>query len=103
MREYDLFDFFGHHGYKARALRQHERGELYLSSNEHCFASMPPNAATVLRSFGNQFAFGGTEALETTALWDVPEIRTAGGMNALRTIGSPTQVMIDAKGRLFGV
>lgn len=103
MNEFDLFDFFGHHGYKARALRQHERGELYLSNNESWFASMNPNAATVLRSFGNQFAHGGTDALETMALWDVPEIRMAGGMNALRSIGAPTQVMIDAKGRLFGV
>lgn len=102
MREFDLFDFFGHHGYKARALRQLERGELYLSSNESWFASMNQNAATVLRSFGNQFAYGGTEALETTALWDVPEIKMAGGMNALRSLGSPTQIMLDAKGRLFG-
>ena len=103
MREFDLFDFFGHHGYKARALKQQERGELYVSSNENWFAGMTPNAATVLRCFGNQFSAGGTEALETTALWDVPEIRMAGGMNALRSIGSPAQIMLDAKGRLFGV
>lgn len=103
MREFDLFDFFGHHGYRARALRQQERGELYIRSNEGWFASMTPNAATVLRCFGNQFSFGGTDALETTALWDVPEIRRAGGMNALRSIGSPAQIMLDAKGRLFGI
>ena len=103
MNEFDLFDFFGHYGYKAQALRRPERGELYLSSNEDWFASMTPSAATVLRCFGNQFSVGGTEALETTALWDVPEIRTAGGMNALRSIGTPTQIMLDAKGRLFGI
>jgi type I restriction enzyme R subunit len=103
MREFDLFDFFGHHGYKARALRQHERGELYLSNNESWFANMDPNAATVLRSFGNQFSFGGTEALETSTLWEVPEIRSAGGLDALRVLGAPAQVMYEAKGRLFGV
>lgn len=103
MEEFDLFDFFGHHGYKAQAWRRQERGGLYLSNNERWFAGMTPNAATVLRCFGNQFAVGGTEALETTALWDVPEIRSAGGMNALRSIGAPTQIMLDAKGRLFGV
>jgi type I restriction enzyme R subunit len=103
MREFDLFDFFGHHGYKARALRQHERGELYLSNNESWFASMDPNAAAVLRSFGNQFSFGGTDALETSTLWEVPEIRSAGGLDALRVLGAPSQVMYEAKGRLFGV
>jgi type I restriction enzyme, R subunit len=86
MQEFDLFDFFGHHGYKAQALKRPERGRLYLSSNESWFASMDPKTATVLRCFGNQFSVGGTEALETTALWDVPEIRMAGGMNALRSI-----------------
>jgi type I restriction enzyme R subunit len=103
MEDFDLFDFFGHHGYKARALRKKERGELYISGNEGWFAGMNPNAATVLRCFGNQFSFGGTEALETTALWDVPEIRMAGGMNALRVLGAPAQVIFEAKGRLFGV
>lgn len=103
MKEFDLFDFFGHHGYKAQALRRDERGNLYLSNNESWFASMNPNAATVLRCFGNQFSVGGTEALETPTLWDVPEIRMAGGLNALRGIGSPTQIMLDAKGRLFTV
>lgn len=103
MREFDLFDFFGHHGYKARALRQRERGELYLSNNENWFAGMDPNAATVLRCFGNQFAYGGTDALETSTLWEVPEIRSAGGLDALRVLGAPAQVMYEAKGRLFGV
>jgi type I restriction enzyme, R subunit len=103
MREFDLFDFFGHHGYKARALRQHERGGLYLSNNESWFANMDPKAATVLRSFGNQFSFGGTDALETSTLWEVPEIRSAGGLDALRVLGAPAQVMYEAKGRLFGV
>jgi type I restriction enzyme R subunit len=102
MKEFDLFDFFGLHGYKARALKRQERGELYISRNQEWFASMNQNAATVLRSFGNQFSFGGTDALETSTLWEVPEIRSAGGLDALRVLGAPAQVMYEAKGRLFG-
>ena len=45
----------------------------------------------------------GTEALESSALWEVPEIKLAGGIHALRVLGSPAQVMQDAKMRLFGV
>lgn len=64
---------------------------------------MDSKAAIVLKGLGHQFAQGGTDALETPALWSVPEIARAGGLDALRTLGKPTEVMHEAKGRLFGV
>ena len=103
MTDFDLFDFFGHHGYHARALRRTERGSLYVSRHAGWFGGMDTKAATVLKGLGHQFAQGGTEALETPALWEVPEIRQAGGLVALKKIGKPVDVMHEAKGRLFGV
>lgn len=103
MSEYDMYDFFGHAGYKAKALKRTERGTEYIIKNMNWFEDMSPNTAIVLKAFGHQFSLGGTESLETQALWEVPEIRTAGGINALKTIGNPYNVMKDAKGRLFGV
>ncbi len=103
MGEFDLFDFFGKHGYHARALRRPERGAAYVSANAAWFAGMEAKSAIVLRGFGAQFAQGGTEALETPALWAVPEIAQAGGLGALRILGKPAEVMQDAKMRLFGV
>lgn len=101
MADCDLYDFFGHHGYHARALKRVERGDLFITDNISWFDSMDVKASTVLKGLGHQFSIGGTEALETPALWDVPEIRSAGGLDALRSLGSPVQVMHDAKGRLF--
>jgi type I restriction enzyme, R subunit len=103
MTDFDLYDFFGHHGYHARALKRSERGDLFVHHNEAWFNSMDGQAATVLKGLGHQFAQGGTEALESTSLWDVPEIRQAGGLNALRGLGAPMVVMREAKARLFGV
>ena len=103
MNDFDLYDFFGHHSYHARALKRTERGELYINSNENWFNSVDGKAAIVLKGFGQQFAQGGTDALETSTLWEVPEIRSAGGLDALRVLGAPAQVMYEAKGRLFGV
>ena len=103
MADFDLYDFFGHHGYHAKALRRPERGAHYVNAHKGWFDGMDPKAATVLRGLGNQFALGGTEALETPSLWDVPEINLAGGLSALRVVGNPVQVMHEAKGRLFGV
>ena len=103
MADFDLYDFFGHHGYHARALRRTERGNLYISGNAGWFGGMAAKAATVLKGLGHQFSQGGTEALETPALWEVPEIKLAGGLVALKKIGQPVAVMHEAKGRLFGV
>jgi type I restriction enzyme, R subunit len=103
MADFDLYDFFGHHGYKARALKRTERGNLYISGNAGWFGEMDAKAAVVLKGLGHQFSQGGTEALETPALWVVPEIKLAGGLSALKKIGQPVAVMHEAKGRLFGV
>lgn len=103
MTDFDLYDFFGHHGYHARALKRIDRGNLYITGNAGWFAGMDGKAAVVLKGLGHQFAQGGTEALETPALWEVPDIKMAGGLSALKKLGKPVDVMYEAKGRLFGV
>jgi type I restriction enzyme R subunit len=103
MTDFDLYDFFGHHGYHARALKRPERGGLFITANQPWFDGMDPKAAIVLKGLGHQFAAGGTDALETPALWEVPEIKLAGGLDALRVLGKPKEVMREAKGRLFGI
>lgn len=102
MNDFDLYDFFGHHGYHARALKRPERGALFLNHSQSWFSGMDDKAAIVLKGLGHQFAQGGTDALESPNLWEVPEIKLAGGLNALRGLGAPVRVMHDAKARLFG-
>ncbi|WP_395753780.1 DEAD/DEAH box helicase family protein [Prosthecobacter sp.] len=101
MNDYDLYDLFAHHGYHARALKRPERNIVYLEDNQSWFEAMDKQAAAVLKRIGNQFALDGTQALETAALWEVPEIKDAGGLEALMKIGKPAQVMMEAKQRLF--
>lgn len=103
MNDFDLYDFFGKYGYHARALKRPERGALFITHNQSWFDDMANNAATVLKGLGHQFAQGGTDALESPNLWEVPEIKVAGGLNALRGVGAPWSVMREAKMRLFGV
>lgn len=103
MNDFDLYDVFGKYGYHARALKRSERGELFINHNQGWFSGMDGKAAIVLKSFGHQFAQGGTDALESHNLWEVPEIKLAGGLNALRGLDAPAQVVHEAKARLFGV
>lgn len=103
MNDFDLYDFFGKHGYRARALTRPQRGAEYLNANAAWFTGMDAKPSIVLKGLWHQFALDGTEALESSALWEVPETKLAGGINALRVLGAPTQVMQDAKMRLFVV
>ena len=102
MKACDTFDLLAHHGYQAKALTQAERAQAFLVSQAPWFASMDEKPATVLRGFGHQFAAGGTLALESAELWNVPEIRRAGGLAALKPLGRAADVVKDVKMRLFG-
>lgn len=103
LAECDNFDLFAHYGYRSRALKRRERETAYLSTQAPWFASVHAKAAVVLRGIGHQFGAGGTDALESEQLWEVPEIRRAGGLAALKAMGKPADVMREAKTRLFGV
>ncbi len=103
MVECDHFDLFAHYGYREHALKRHEREAAYLSHEASWFSSVNDKAALVLRGIGHQFGAGGTEALESELLWEVPEIKRAGGVAALRPLGRPADVMREAKRRLFTV
>ncbi|MCG3163605.1 MAG: hypothetical protein JMDDDDMK_05044 [Acidobacteria bacterium] len=103
LRECDNFDLFAHYGYRERALKRWEREAEYLTIHAPWFDGAGEKAAEVLRGIGHQFGAGGTEALESELLWQVPEIARAGGLAALRKLGKPAEVMREAKMRLFGV
>jgi type I restriction enzyme R subunit len=103
MQDFDYYDMFAHYGYRAQALKRQERGQGYLHRNLPWFDDMPGDTAVVLKGFGHQFGLGGTEALESDSLWQVPEISRAGGLEALKKWGKPAAVILEAKGRLFGI
>jgi type I restriction enzyme R subunit len=48
-----------------------------------------------------QFAKGGTETLENRRVFETPEVRKAGGLAALKTLGEPSSVLSNTKARLF--
>ncbi len=99
----DYYDLLAHFGYHSAALKRHEREAVYLSRHASWFFSVDEKAAIVLRGLGHQFGAGGTDALESELLWEVPEIKRAGGFDALKIMGKPIDVMREAKQRLFGV
>jgi type I restriction enzyme R subunit len=103
MTAFDHYDLIAHFGYRERALTRHGREAAYLAQHAAWFAQVDERAAIVLRALGPQFGAGGTEALDSPELWRVPAIAHAGGIDALRKLGAPAEVLREAKLRLFGV
>jgi type I restriction enzyme, R subunit len=103
MSDCDHFDLFAHYGYREKALTRIERSAAYLTTHAPWFDAMDGKAAIVLRGLGHQFGIGGTDELESKELWNVPDIRRAGGLTALKGLGKPVDVLREAKTRLFGV
>lgn len=103
MTAFDHYDLIAHFGYRERALKRSERADAYAQANAPWFAQADERAGIVLRALGPQFGAGGTEALDSPELWRVPAIARAGGFDALRSLGTPADVLREAKQRLFGV
>ena len=69
----DHYDILAALGWGETIRSRIERAER-IESREH---------AAIIRALARQFGAGGTEALETTKLFDVPAVREAGGAGAL--------------------
>jgi type I restriction enzyme R subunit len=56
-----------------------------------------------IQAIAQQFVVSGTDGLEDQRLFQVPEIARAGGLNALKLLGKPGEVLQEMKIKLFEV
>ena len=97
----DLFDVLGEVGYALQRRTRAERAFLFHTKNAKWLAPLPLPAQATLKAVANQFGQGGTEALESAAIWDVTEVQQAGGLAALKPLGKPAEILDQTKERLF--
>ena len=62
---------------------------------------LPPSAAATLKAMAAQFTRAGTDSLENPEIFLTPEVRSAGGLSALRAMGDPADVLQNTKERIF--
>ena len=101
MNNYDLFDVLGYAAYTMPAKTRSGREAAFLADHGtwlNGFASQP---RAVIRAFASQFERGGTEALESERLGQTPDVKQAGGLNVLRSLGGARAVLQQTKERLF--
>jgi type I restriction enzyme R subunit len=102
MQDYDLYDVLAELAYGMEPRTRSERAKAFTYKHAEWLASLPEKARVALAALVQQYAAGGTEALETPAVFDAPAVRSAGGFEALRVLGSRiSDVLREAKRRLF--
>src|SRR5579883_3460469 len=99
--EFDLYDVLAELGYGLEPKSRQQRADSFTYKNRRWLSSIPDPAATAVLALAGQFAHAGTEELENSTIFQTPAVKQAGGIGALKALGSPAEVLRETKLRLF--
>lgn len=99
--DYDLYDVLAELGWGANPRTKRERAFSFAYKHQTWLNSFPKPAADAIRAIAAQFETGGTEGLESPHIFETPEVRKAGGLDALQQAGSPDEIYKETKIRIF--
>jgi type I restriction enzyme R subunit len=101
MKAYDLYDVLGELGYGMTPRTRVQRAEAFNYKHTDWLTTLPTPAAAAVRALASQFSKAGTDGLENPQIFQTPEMRHAGGLDALRMAGPPADVLNETKVRMF--
>jgi len=78
-----------------------ERADVFSYKHQRWLAGLPPRTAATVQALAAQFSRGGTEGLENPNVFQTPEVVAAGGLKALKIVGSPGDLLRETKQRMF--
>lgn len=102
-KECDPYDVLAEIGFGVAPKSRKERIEALHYKHDKWFETLPPKTANTLFALARQFERGGTEELENPRIFETPDVVKAGGLDALKVLGDPKDVINEAKKRLFAV
>jgi len=101
MRDFDLYDVLAELGYGLAPKTRIERSDAFSYKHASWLSGLPKGSSAVIRAIASQFALAGTDGLENPNIFQTPEVSCAGGLAALKTMGNPSDVLIETKKRMF--
>jgi len=99
--DYDLYDVLAELGWGLAPRTREDRALAFTYKHEEWLNSLPQTTAATLRAIARQFASGGTEVLEMRHIFQTPEVKAAGGLDALKATGNPAGLLTETKARMF--
>lgn len=101
MQDFDLYDVLADLGYGMLPRTRSDRADAFGYKNGEWLSSLPSPAAATVRAIASQFTRGGTDGLENPKVFEVPEVVRVGGLEALKSVGKPADVLRETKERMF--
>jgi len=101
MDAYDLYDLLAEMGYGLAPRTRLERAAAFTYKHAEWLKEMPVRSAETLRALALQFGRAGTEAFENLHIFETPEVKNSGGLDSLRMMGRPADILRETKVRLF--
>jgi type I restriction enzyme R subunit len=101
MRDFDLYDVLADLGYGMLPRTRSDRADAFNYKNGTWLSTIPANAAATVKAIASQFTRGGTDGLENPKVFEVPEVAKVGGLEALKSVGKPADVLRETKERMF--
>jgi type I restriction enzyme, R subunit len=101
MTDYDLYDVLGSAAYGLDPRTKPGRADAFLFKARTWLDDLPLDTAATVKAMARQFGVSGTDALESLYIFQVPEVRAAGGLDALKRAGAPRDLLTETKKRMF--
>lgn len=101
MADFDLYDVLAEVGYGLAPRTRRERAHAFSYKHAGWLSGLPNTTSATLLALVDQFAHAGTEGLENPHVFRTPAVREAGGLDALRRLGDPREVLMQTKARVF--
>ena len=100
-KEYDIYDVLSEIGFGLAPKTRKERVEALRYKHEAWFKGLSEEAADILFALAKQFEKGGVEELENPYVFNTPDVVKAGGLDVLKILGEPKDIIYQTKERLF--
>lgn len=97
----DLFDFLANVGFGVSPKTREERVFAFNYKNKGWLMSLPSDASKVVGALAKQFKENGIEELENPNIFEIGEIKKAGGVKALAKAMIAPQAILEVKRRLL--
>jgi type I restriction enzyme R subunit len=101
MNDYDLYDVLAELGYGLAPRTRTGRADAFGYKHARWLDSLPASASATLKAMASQFARAGTDGLENPQIFEISDVRRAGGLEALKILGKPVEVLRETKARIF--
>ena len=87
--------------YGKKPLKRNERIFDFQYKQRNWLDTLPQETKDVILAIVNQFAFQGTDSIESDQLFKVHDVVKAGGLSSLNKGGDAKKLLNEAKMRLF--